>query len=99
MAFRPCDRPTSMISRYGSLVLVVLVPADLSGALESVVTSLALAGFIASEPVVTSLAGFAFRRPQPPGARMAIPAAFKYPAAVSRRMPVASSILRSAQPS
>jgi hypothetical protein len=49
----------------------------LAGSLKSVVTSLALAGFEASEPVVTSLAGFAFRWPQPPGARMAIPAAFK----------------------
>jgi hypothetical protein len=65
-----------MSSRYGSLVLVARL-SESSGPLEPVVTSFSLAGFAAGEPVVTSLAGFALRRPQPPGARMAIPAAFK----------------------
>jgi hypothetical protein len=103
MALRPCDRPVSMTSRYGSLVLAVGIGDDFCPP-EPVVTSLPLAGFAASGPVVTSLAGFetvigAFRRPQPPGEPTGIPAAFKYPAAVSRRTPVASSIRRSAQPS
>ncbi len=56
---------------------------------ESVVTSLAgfgkcasvtasVTAFAGSESVVTSLAGFAGgRRPQPPGGRTAIPAAFR----------------------
>src|ERR1700675_3695726 len=46
----------------------------------------ALAGFAAPKSVITSLAGFAARRPQPPGRRTAIPAAFRYWLAVSRRM-------------
>src|SRR5258705_1666672 len=59
-----------------------------------------LAGFAASDPVVTSLAGFAGgRRPHPPGGRTAIPAAFRYAPAVSRRTPVACSMRRSVQPS
>src|ERR1700688_4343202 len=98
MAFRPCDRAASMSSRQGSLVLAT-APLAVSNAPEPVVTAPALAGFADSGPVVTSLAGFAFLRPQPPGARMEMPAAFRYPAAVSRRTPVANSIRRSAQPS
>ena len=72
-----------MSSRYGSLVLAV-GSGGVSALPESVVTSLPLAGFAASGPVVTSLAGFegaaGLRLPQPPGWRTGIPAAFKYPA-------------------
>lgn len=51
------------------------------------------------DSVDTSLAGFEIRRrPQPRGGRIAIPAALKYALAVSRRMPVASSIRRSGHP-
>ena len=53
----------------------------------------------ASGSVVTSLAGFAGRRPQLPGGRMGIPAALKYALAVSRRTPVVCSIRRSGHPS
>src|SRR5579864_1582591 len=43
------------------------------------------AGFSGAESVITPLAGFAAGcRPQLPGGRKAIPAAFKYAAAVSR---------------
>ena len=46
------------------------------------------------------MAGFAgTRRPQPPGARMATPAALRYAPAVSRRMPVSCWMRRSGQPS
>jgi PQQ enzyme repeat len=38
----------------------------------------AMAGFPAPKSVITSLAGFAARRPQPPGGCTAIPAAFRY---------------------
>ena len=48
-----------------------------------------MADFPAPKSVITSLAGFAGRRPQPPGGRTAIPAAFRYWLAVSRRMLVA----------
>ena len=48
----------------------------------------AMAGFAAPTSVITPLAGFAARRPQPPGRRTAIPAAFRYWLAVSRRMRV-----------
>src|ERR1700693_3125134 len=48
----------------------------------------AMAGFAAPKSVITSLAGFAARRPQLPGRRTAIPAAFRYWLAVSRRMRV-----------
>jgi hypothetical protein len=53
-------------------------------------------------PVVTSsaLAGFAGgRRPHAPGGRTAIPAAFRYAPAVSRRTPVSCSMRRSGDPS
>jgi len=63
----------------------------------SAVTS--LAGFAAGESVVTPLAGFGGALlPHPPGGRKPIPAARKYPPAVSRRMPVAFSICRRDQP-
>ena len=44
----------------------------------SVLALTVLAGFVASDPVVTSLAGFAGgRRPHAPGGRTPIPAAFR----------------------
>src|SRR5580704_17723358 len=58
--------------------------------------------FSAAGSVATSMAGFAAVagfRPHPPGGRSAIPAAFRYPLAVSRRTPVVCSIRRSDQPS
>ena len=62
-----------------------------------VITS--LAGFETAEPVVTEGTAFAGTfRPEPPGVRIAIPADLKYPPAVSRRTPVAASILRRDQP-
>src|ERR1035438_9172147 len=54
-----------------------------------------MAGFAAPESVITSLAGFGARRPQPLGGRTAIPAAFRYALAVSRRILVACCIRRS----
>jgi hypothetical protein len=59
----------------------------------------AMAGFAAPESVITSLAGFGLQRPQPLGGRTAIPAAFRYAPAVSRRIPVACWMRRSDQPS
>ena len=59
----------------------------------------ATAGFAGPESVITSLAGFGARRPQPLGGRTAIPAAFRYALAVSRRMRVACWICRSDHPS
>src|SRR5206468_9072643 len=59
-----------------------------------------LTGFAASDPVVTPLAGFAgARRPHAPGGRTAIPAAFRYAPAVSRRTPVNFSMRRRGHPS
>ena len=57
-------------------------------------------GFPASKSVITCMAGFeAARRPQPPGDRTAIPAAFRYTLAVSRRTPVAPWMRRRLHPS
>lgn len=101
-----------MSSRYGSHALaagarpgrssaavggsVVDSLAGLAVGPESVVDS--LAGFAAGpESVVDRLAGFGARRVR--GARTAIPAAFRYELAVSRRTPVASWIRRSDHPS
>jgi hypothetical protein len=53
-----------------------------------------IAGLSAPKSVITLLAGFAARHPQPPGGRTAIPAAFGYWLAVSRRMRVAFWICR-----
>ena len=51
------------------------------------------------ESAITSLAGFANHcRPQLPGGRRAIPAAFKYSVAVPRRTPVVRWIRRSDHP-
>jgi hypothetical protein len=57
-----------------------------------------LSCFAGAESVITCMAGFAFR-PQPPGRRTLMPAAFRYALAVSRRTPVACSIRRKDQPS
>src|ERR1017187_115965 len=59
----------------------------------------AMAGSAAPESVITSLAGFGARRPQPLGGRTAIPAAFRWELAVSRRILVACWMRRSDQPS
>jgi hypothetical protein len=59
-----------------------------------------MAGFAASNPVVTSLAGFAGgRRLHAPGGRIPIPAVFRYAPAVSRRTPVYCSMRRNGNPS
>src|SRR5271155_4021403 len=58
-----------------------------------------MAGFAAPESVITSLAGFGSHRPQPLGGRTAIPAAFRYALAGSRRTWVASWMRPSVQPS
>src|ERR1700733_7384463 len=95
MALRPRASPFSMSSRKGSLALAAVVDAvagtgvsAAETAPESVVT--ALAGFAAGGSGVTSLAGFVGTfLPHPPGERKPMPAARKYPPAVSRRMPVA----------
>src|SRR5215212_7878310 len=52
---------------------------------------------VGSESAVTSMAGFAVRTH--PGARTWMPAAFRYPLAVSRRTPMACSMRRKDQPS
>src|SRR5271155_3918383 len=57
-----------------------------------------MAGFAAPESVITSLAGFGSHRPQPLGGRTAIPAAFRYAPAVSRRTWGACWMRRSDQP-
>ena len=72
--------------RYGSQPLSV---TDVAGFVVS--------GEVPPESVVTSMAGFAVRTQ--PGARTWMPAAFKYPLAVSRRTPVACSMRRKDQPS
>ncbi len=58
-----------------------------------------MTGFAAPKSVITSLAGFGSCRPQPLGGRTAIPAAFRYALAVSRRILVACWMRRSDQPS
>ena len=57
------------------------------------------AGFPAPKSVITSMAGFEPALRSQPGGRTGIPAAFKYPAAVSRRTPVAPWMRRSVHPS
>ena len=77
--------PCSISSRYGSQALADCCGWSVGGpwfpendAPESVVTWYSLAGFEGSGSVVTPLAGFAgARRPQAPGGRTAIPAAFR----------------------
>src|SRR3954447_19355845 len=92
IAFRPRARPSSMNPRCGAEALGVVA--------ESAVAC--MAGFAATgvpESVVTSLAGFArVRFPQPPGGRIAMPAALRYAPAVSRRIRVICWIRRRDQP-
>lgn len=108
IAFRPLVSDCSMKSRYGSQALADGFEAWLAVS-ESVDTS--MAGFEVSPvfpvqsgvvpaagSVDTCMAGFGRLRPQLPGGRTSIPAARRYPAAVSRRTPVAFSIRRSVQP-
>src|SRR5215218_2960290 len=92
IAFRPRARPSSMNSRCGSEALGI--------ATESVVTCMAgFAATVVPEAVVTSLAGFfGARFPQPPDTRIAMPAALRYAAAVSRRIRVVCWIRRRDQP-
>ena len=112
VAFRPRPNDSWMNSRYGSQLLSVGVAVgcfmDSLGTAKSVVTCMAgfatlaacslapLSAVFGSEPVVTSMAGFA--RPQP-GARTWRPAALRYLLAVSRRTPVACSMRRKDHPS
>src|ERR1700687_1376777 len=56
------------VERFSGLVLGLLLGSVIAG----------MAGFSAPKSVITSLAGFGARRPQPPGGRTAIPAAFRY---------------------
>jgi hypothetical protein len=56
------------VERFSGLVLGLQLGVVVAG----------MAGFPAPKSVITSLAGFAARRPQPPGGRTAIPAAFRY---------------------
>src|SRR5439155_25092148 len=106
MAFRPWLSPSSIVSRYGSQALAegfgwgrCRGGFSVKDLLKSVVTPASLAGFESAESVITPLAGFDDRRPHPPGGRTAIPDAFRYAPAVSRRTPVACSMRRSVQPS
>ena len=67
-----------------------------------IICAIYFAGFAlsaASDPVDVCMAGFALERPQPPGARIAIPAPRTYSPAVSLRTPVALSMRRNDQPS
>src|SRR6266487_1687253 len=105
MALRPRLSPKSMASRYGSQALGRLTTA------ESVITSFSLAGFEVGfdRPLLERFSGlglglglqlgFGLHRPQPLGGRTAIPAAFRYAPAVSRRTWVACWMRRSDQPS
>src|SRR5437763_13469199 len=101
IALRPRPSASRIMSRWGSHALACGLRPGRGGhgtGAESVDTS--LAGFAGGGSVDTALAGFGTgRRPHPPGDRTAIPAAFKYALAVSRRTPVASSIRRSGHPS
>src|ERR1051326_6037089 len=95
LAFRPLLSDSSMKSKYGSQALLVgQRPGNGTGA-ESGDTVGRFWRRSASASVDrsgdTSLAGFAgARRPQPPGARMAIPAALRLAPAGFRRMQIGS---------
>jgi len=80
------------VERFSGLGLQLTLGSRGSG-------STGMAGFAAPESVITSLAGFGSHRPQPLGGRTAIPAAFRYAPAVSRRTWVACWMRRSDQPS
>lgn len=64
---------------------------------ESVITS--LAGFAAVQSVGGTWVGVGIPRPQRPGPRTAMSAAFRYALTVSRRTPVCCSMRRKDQPS
>ena len=104
-ALRPRLIACSIISRYGSQALAAGARPGArhvggAGGLESVDTPSLLAGFGAPESVDTpsAVAGFGGSATCR-GARTATPAARRYPPAVSRRTPVASSIFLSDHPS
>src|SRR5271166_1153318 len=106
-AFRPRLSPNSMASRQGSQALArglgcgdAACPRPVSGARAPTSSGWdGLRSAITSESVITWLAGLGARRPQPLGGRTAIPAAFRYALAVSRRILVVCWILRSDHPS
>lgn len=85
MALRPRLNPISTVSRYGSQALAEGFGLGRSsrggfsekGLIKSAATPSVMAGFESLESVITSLAGFADPRPQLPGGRTAIPAAFR----------------------
>jgi hypothetical protein len=69
MAFRPLASSASMKSRNGSQALADEVKAGVP---------VSSAGpFSCPGPVDTSMAGFGWARPQPPGGQTGMPAAFK----------------------
>src|ERR1039458_7813805 len=77
----------SLVERFSGLMLRLMLGWGLTlrlGSRGSGITG--MAGFAAPESVITSLAGFGARRPQPLGGRTAIPAAFRWALAVSRRI-------------
>jgi hypothetical protein len=100
LAFRPRLSPSSMSSRYGSLVLgdglgrlghPELPETDPPG---SVVPSMAVL-----EARWSPYGRFCRRAAPHPGSHTTTPAAFRYPLAVSLRTPVASSMCRKDHPS
>src|SRR5713101_1130683 len=94
-ALRPRDSASAISSRNGSQALA------LGARPGSVDTPAVVAGFDAgSVDTPVAVAGFGGQVPgRPPLTRTAMPAAFRYALAVSRRTPVDSSMRRSDQPS
>src|SRR5436853_7376740 len=91
-----CDSGAAVLPTGSAPKSVITSLAGFAGT-RSLLTS--VAGFSGTGSVITSLAGFAAGcRPQLPGGRNAIPAAFKYAAAVSRWTPVTRWIRRSDHP-
>ena len=101
MNFRYGSQPLSVTDVAGFVVSGAVPPESLVTCMAGFATlgrlSARLSPLVGSESVVTSMAGFAVRTQ--PGARTWMPAAFKYPLAVSRRTPVACSMRRKDQPS
>jgi hypothetical protein len=99
-ASRPVDSPPTAVGTSSALAgFEVAFPFEERFSGLGLIVSV---GFAASDPAVTSfsLAGFAGgRRPHAPRGRTAIPAAFRYAPAVSRRTPVSCSMRRSGDPS
>src|SRR5215469_2834379 len=96
IALRPCDSANSMASRYGSHVLGDEVRDGRLGSPEAGSATGSRLG-TSAESVVTCMAGFAVDGH--PVGRKVMPAARKYPLAVSRRTPVSCWIRRRDQPS